>query len=264
MPCDATVLIPTHDHGRLIRHAIESVLLQTVTDFELFVVGDGAPDETADIVEELRRGDGRIRYFPNAKGPRHGELHRHEALKEATGAIVCYLADDDLWLPNHLATLQKLLCVADFSAALGAFMMPDGSVRFLPLDLATEGYRQWLRLRGNLFPLSCGAHTLELYRRLPWGWRSAPADVATDLYMWRQILQEGCAANSATRPTCLHFAAVHRATWSKEQREAEIAGFAARLRDPSEIERLREGLHDAYVHGMARRALGAVREMIAL
>ena len=58
---------------------------------------------------ELTAADPRVRWFDNPKGPRHGELHRHAALQEARGEIVCYLCDDDLWLPDHVERMRALL-----------------------------------------------------------------------------------------------------------------------------------------------------------
>src|SRR5437660_8038742 len=97
-----TVLIPTHNHAATIAYAIQSVQRQTLTDFELFVVGDGTPAAIGEIVLSLAASDPRIRYFAFEKGERHGEAHRATALKQATGQIVCYCCDDDLWLPHHL------------------------------------------------------------------------------------------------------------------------------------------------------------------
>ena len=91
----ATVLIPTYNHGSLLRYSVASALRQTVRDLEIFIVGDGVPDATREIVAELQH-DPRVRFFDNPKGPRHGELHRHAALRQASGEIVCYLSDDDL------------------------------------------------------------------------------------------------------------------------------------------------------------------------
>ncbi len=65
------------------------------------------------------------------------------------------------------------------------------------MDLALEPFRR-LMLRGmNHIPLSCGAHTLAAYRRLPHGWRTTPPELATDLYMWQQFLEQPwCRARS--------------------------------------------------------------------
>src|SRR6185295_19974403 len=109
MTMQATILIPTHNHGPTLARAIQSVLLQTVEEIEVFVIGDGAPDITRELMADITRRDKRVRYFDHPKGPRHGEIYRHAALAEARGEIVCYLSDDDLYLPNHVATMRELL-----------------------------------------------------------------------------------------------------------------------------------------------------------
>src|SRR5947208_10362336 len=86
----ATVLILTHEHVETLRHAVASVQLQTLQDFELLIVGDGVADATRAVVAELSAADSRIRFFDFAKGPRMGESHRHQALQRAQGRFVAY------------------------------------------------------------------------------------------------------------------------------------------------------------------------------
>src|SRR5215210_721750 len=74
MPLEATVLIPTHDHGPLLLHSARSALAQTVEEIEVFISGDGVPEVTREIVSELKR-DERVRFFDHPKGPRHGEIY---------------------------------------------------------------------------------------------------------------------------------------------------------------------------------------------
>src|SRR5215218_11258679 len=140
MPLEATVLIPTHDHGPLLLHSARSVLAQTVEEIELFIVGDGVPDVTREIVCELGQ-DERVRFFDNSKGPRQEETYRHTALKEARGKIVCYLSDDDLWFPEHVAYMRHLLGNADFAHALPLYIDERSEIYFYVGDLPIPAYR---------------------------------------------------------------------------------------------------------------------------
>jgi len=173
----ATVLIPTFDHGETLLYSVRSALRQTISDIEIFIVGDGVPSPARLFVEELIAEDPRVRFFANDKGPRHGEIHRAKALREASGDIVCYLSDDDLWLPGHVESMLELLADADLAHCLPLRVEPDGSLGGWAVDLAEECDRQLLLGGENRIPLPCSGHTLEAYRRLPYGWRTTPAGV---------------------------------------------------------------------------------------
>jgi GalNAc5-diNAcBac-PP-undecaprenol beta-1,3-glucosyltransferase len=229
----ATVLIPTHNHGPLLYHSVKSALAQTITDIEVFIIGDGVNETTRAVVMELKQ-DRRVRFFDHPKGPRLGEAYRHAALAEARGEIVCYLADDDLWLPNHIEVMRSALATADFVHAPYFLVDEQGLLRApMTADLALPFYREQMLAGTNYIPLSCAAHTLEFYRRLPYGWRTTPTGTPTDLYMWQQILaQPHCHAISSPRLTVLNFPSPLRPDWSLEQRLNELAIWSDRIREP--------------------------------
>ena len=238
MPIVATVLIPTFNHGPTLRHSVGSALEQTVSDIEVFIVGDGVPDVTREIVADLMEHDERVRFFDNPKGPRTGELHRHRALAEARGEIVCYLSDDDLWLPDHVETMRELLDVADYANALMLHLDAASRVGVAPLNLSYPGERELVVTGRKGTSLSSMTHTLEMYRRLPYGWRTTPRRIYTDYYMQQQFLGEAsCRAVSSMRPTMLKFKSLDRAEWSLDQRVAELEEWRRRFRNPAERER---------------------------
>jgi glycosyltransferase involved in cell wall biosynthesis len=224
----ATVILPTHDHGPTLRYSIRSVQEQTVDDLEIFVIGDGVPDETRGLVAELASGDSRIRFFDNPKGPRNGEIHRHAALQEARGEIVCYQADDDLWCPEQVEELRGLLAGADFAHTVALDVAPDASA-FLRLAVLGSGVVRAHMHRGmNFLPLSVVGHTLAIYRRLPHGWRTTPRSMPTDLYMWQQFLElPRIRLAGSSRPSVFHFAAPARRHWTPAQRTAELERWSA-------------------------------------
>src|SRR5215210_672377 len=91
---------------------------------------------------------------------------------------------------------------ADFAHALPLFIDERGEIAFYDGDLTVPAYRESLLSGINFVALSSGAHTTEMYRRLPHGWRTTPAGIPTDLYMWQQFLSNPrCRATGGTRPT---------------------------------------------------------------
>lgn len=227
----ATVLTPTFNHGPLLLRSIGSALAQTVQDIEIFVVGDGVDETTREVVRELER-DERVRFFDHAKGPRRGEAYRHAVLRDhARGLVVCYLGDDDLWLPEHVETMERLLERADFAHAPFVMVHANGTVKTWTVDLASQDHRERVFSRLGFFPLSSQAHTMEMYRRLPHGWRTTPEGIATDVYMAQQFLsQPDCRAVSGSRPTYVAFPDGFRGDWTVEQRALELDEWSGKLR----------------------------------
>lgn len=186
------MLLPVHRPPAMLPVAIESVLAQTVTDFDLVVICDGAPPETAACAQEYADRDPRVRVLDLPKGERHGEAHRHRVLEEAVEAerpLVAQLADDDLWFPEHLAELERLLADADFGNLLQARLTPGGAVALHLGDLADPRTRErMVTERFNFFGPSVAGYRLAAYHRLVHGWEPAPPDVWSDLHMWRAFL----------------------------------------------------------------------------
>lgn len=95
-----SVVTPTFNRAEYLHHAIESVLAQTVEQFELLVVDDGSTDSTPELMDRYA-GDPRIRYF---RQPNQGQsVARNRGIREAKGDFVCFLDSDNAWLPEKLA-----------------------------------------------------------------------------------------------------------------------------------------------------------------
>jgi GalNAc5-diNAcBac-PP-undecaprenol beta-1,3-glucosyltransferase len=232
----ATVVIPTHNHGRLLLSAVRSVLHQSLQEFELFIIGDGVTKETREAVEEALSLDKRARFFDQPKSPRTGEPYRHIALAEATGDIVCYLSDDDLWLPNHLETCYQWLQRHDVVHSLCCWVKPDGTMSASLIDWALPEWVKWTLAGQNLIGLSFVGHTMEFYRRLPHGWRSTPAGRPTDHYMWEQLLSVPGVRAACTRcPSVICFPAARRVNWTLERREKELLDWERKIDEPAKM-----------------------------
>lgn len=94
-----TVVIPAYNRAAQIRPAIDSVLRQTWTDFELIVVDDGSIDGTRDVVRGM--ADPRLRLIetPQNMG---ASAARNLGIAEARGPWVAFQDSDDEWLPLKL------------------------------------------------------------------------------------------------------------------------------------------------------------------
>ena len=106
-----SILITTFNRSRLLRRAIQSVLMQTFRDFEIVVIDDCSSDDTAAVAASI--ADPRIRYFRNETnvGSIHGDrVHVRRFINELMrGKYFAYLCDDDYWLPPNLLERQVAL-----------------------------------------------------------------------------------------------------------------------------------------------------------
>ena len=95
-----TVCIPTFNRAGYLQEAIQSVLDQSFTDFELLVSDNASTDDTADVVASF--ADSRIRYHRHTENIGIGGNHR--ACAELTQTEwIAFLSDDDLFQPDHIA-----------------------------------------------------------------------------------------------------------------------------------------------------------------
>ena len=101
-----SVIIPVYNGEKYLKEAIDSILGQTISDFELFVINDGSVDNSAKIIKSY--SDPRIKYFENKfnLGPSNA---RNIGIREAHGKYIALLDCDDISLPARLEKQINLL-----------------------------------------------------------------------------------------------------------------------------------------------------------
>ena len=103
-----SVLLTAYNRADFIAEAIESVLAQSVTDFELVICDDRSSDATADIVRDYARRDSRIRFSINERNL--GDYsNRRQVASLAQGRFLKYHDSDDVMYPHCLKTMVEPL-----------------------------------------------------------------------------------------------------------------------------------------------------------
>ena len=254
----ALIIIPTYNHGGLLRYTVESILRQTYTNFEIHIIGDGATEETMATATALATTDTRIRWHSYPKSKRTGEEYRDEIIRKYTtiNDFVCYLADDDLWFPDHLVLCAEALQDTDVIHTLPWHVAPGHQYRYWWCDWSLPYYRHEVLHGVNRVPLGMVAHTVVAYLSLPIGWESTPIGIGTDHHLWRKFLRHPrLRYGFVPVPTVVHMPSSLRRDRTPEQRLAELTHYAKRVEtDP-------EALRAEVLVQYTRESLGCIAEL---
>ncbi|PTB98250.1 hypothetical protein C9993_08400 [Marinobacter sp. Z-F4-2] len=99
-----SVVIPSYNRSMMTVEAVNSVLNQTFSDYEIIVIDDGSIDDTEDA---LARFNGRIKYYKqNNSGV---AFARNKGVSLSGGNYICYLDSDDIWHPDKLSVFKDAI-----------------------------------------------------------------------------------------------------------------------------------------------------------
>ncbi len=95
-----SIIIPTYNTQKYISETIQSVIDQTLSDWELIIIDDGSTDNTVQIVEEFKKRDTRIKYYYQENAG--VSAARNKGIELSKGEFIAFLDADDIWLPKNL------------------------------------------------------------------------------------------------------------------------------------------------------------------
>jgi glycosyltransferase involved in cell wall biosynthesis len=113
-----SVAMPVYNSEKYIRQAIDSVLAQTCSDFELVIVNDGSSDRSKEII--LSYADERIRYMENEKNLGIVKT-RNRCIEHSAGKYIAVLDNDDIALPSRLEEQVRFLEANNDYGVCGSF-----------------------------------------------------------------------------------------------------------------------------------------------
>lgn len=190
-----SIVTSTYNRSALLRRAIDSVRAQRgVEDWEMCIVGDCTPDDSADLVASY--GDGRLRFYnlPEKSPPRaHGALAKNWGVFHmARAPWIAYLDDDDEYDPDFLRTM--------FAAVAARPEMPVFYCRCRYVDKTTgkrifgNPFQGWLHrwnreklMRYNYINTANVVHSKALIEKTG-GWD--PEDYFDDYDLWKRMALE--------------------------------------------------------------------------
>lgn len=194
MPC-VSVLIPVYNAERYLEEAINSILNQTFSDFEVIVVNDGSTDASLSILDSFAQRDSRIHIISRPNTGIVGALN--DGLKMCSGKYIARMDADDLCRSDRFELQVKKMDSEPDLIALGSCAVaidPDGEVLGdMPVPLMHDEIEsQHLRGNASIYHPAVMVRT-EAIRQLG-GYRQ-PAWPAEDLDLWLRLGELGHLAN---------------------------------------------------------------------
>jgi glycosyltransferase involved in cell wall biosynthesis len=165
-----SVVMPVYNGERFVGQAVESILRQSLTDFELIVVDDASSDRTPEILTEFKHADDRIRVHRNVVNLKSAGA-MNIGCKMACGEFVARMDADDISLPHRLQTQLAVIRSRTDLGAVGAGVQiigengRKGRICWYPSDPAQAA---WLMLFSNTIANPASMARRTVLERLGW------------------------------------------------------------------------------------------------
>jgi len=179
--------MPTYNCAKYIADSIDSVLAQTMTDWELRIIDDCSTDNTLDVLEPYLKKHPNIHYTCLSKnsGP---AAARTEGIKQSNGTYIAFLDSDDLWLPQKLEKQIAFMKNREifFSCTSYAQMDQDGrSMHTIMIPPEKTNYRTCIRLSNPI-----GNLTVMYNQDILGKFKVPDIKKRNDFALWLQILKK--------------------------------------------------------------------------
>ena len=222
-----SVVMPAYNVQDYIGRAIESILNQTLKDFELIIINDASTDKTLSIIKEYSKRDSRIRIINNKRNLQIAES-LNKAIRTARSNIIARMDADDFSFPNRLEIQYELLNSNQEIAIVGADMIvvnQKGGEIFERKYPASS-----IELKKIMFKYSPFAHPVVMFRKdvfEKFGGYNRDLVPCEDIDLWFKIGSEYKFA-SVPMPL-LKYTLITKSSNRKKLRNLEVLNFKIRL-----------------------------------
>lgn len=189
MKTDITVLMPVYNGEKYLAEAIESILNQTFTEFELLIVNDGSTDKSVEIINNYK--DKRIRLISQNNGGVSSALNI--GLNHATGNYIARFDADDVCYPSRLQEQYKFMLDNPEYILVGSnadYITKEGEYIFTykMVDYSDEEIRKSI---DNKCPF---IHSAVMYKKetvMSLGGYEVKAHTFEDYFLWTKLIKVG-------------------------------------------------------------------------
>lgn len=168
-----SIVVPVYNTAPYLSSCLDSILCQTVTDWELILVDDGSTDRSAAICDEYAAKDSRIQVLHQAnQGPAKA---RNLGIAKSQGELVAFIDSDDLLHVQYLGKLLETMLKEDCDIVFAPYVLLGevDRVRFtpqrlsqpLPKEYTVKTFSGHEAIESMLYQQEVNSSPIKLYRR---------------------------------------------------------------------------------------------------
>jgi teichuronic acid biosynthesis glycosyltransferase TuaG len=225
-----SIIMPAYNAGKYIADAIESVLNQTFTNWELIIVDDESTDDTAEIVRRYQEKWPSIIYRWQ-KNSKQGKT-RNEAIRLSQGRYLAFMDADDLWVPDKLARQVEMLTEQKADVVFGYAYLIDNGIKTLKrtgrgLGLYKDGTAVDFFLYHEALVISTVIATREAILKVECFVEDVNIQYCEDWHIWLKLALQGF--SFYTDSNVVSYYRVHSESAAKTEKEANVKFLLALL-----------------------------------
>ncbi|AIM60223.1 hypothetical protein IX49_06700 [Cellulophaga lytica] len=183
-----SIITPLYNAQRFVSLAIDSVISQSYTNWEMIIVDDCSSDNSVEIVNKYVNVDSRITLLKLETNSGSGPA-RNKAIEFASGRIIAFLDSDDIWAPNKLEVHVKFMIEnkAAFSHTSYGFIDESGDTVNKTYHVSNHPIDYWDLLKRTEISCLTAMYDTQLIgkRYMP------PLRRKQDYGLWLSILKSG-------------------------------------------------------------------------
>lgn len=193
-----SIITPCYNSENYISETINSVLGQTYSDWEWWIVDDCSQDNSTEIIAQYN--DHRINLIPLKKNVGAAQA-RNVAIEKASGRFITFLDSDDVWLPHFLETSLNFLIENKEELVYATYKRHDEKLQPLLYDFEAEDNIDYQRILYNCpIPMLTSMYDTQRIGKV----KIPEVDMREDYAMWLEVLKKIPIARAIKEPLAIY------------------------------------------------------------